>query len=332
MKILMTGATGYIGSKLSHFLLNQNQENLDLTLLVRQTEKSMDNARVHSIRADLRNVNQDTFQDKNYDVIIHLAALMADKEYLPKREFYNTNVEGTKKLILALAKSHIKQFIYISSVRVYGPTGIHPVKEELRYGGRLSRYAWSKMEAEKIAIENCRKVGIPLTILRPGLIYGEDMKYGWPHIIHSIEKGKMKIIGNGNALIQLSYIRDIVNGIALAIGNKDSYGKKINLCGEENCSIKEAFNRIAAILEVSPPAEIPFTPIYCLAQLLVFLPRTLKSEKLKLLTPSKVRFFKDNCVCDIEKARRILNFSPQFSLKEGLEKTIKAYTKSYSEQ
>lgn len=322
MKIFITGATGYIGSHLIKYLLDVKRENTDITALVRGNNLPWDSNSIHLIRCDLAELSQNIFCNQRYDAAIHLAALMADKDYLPRSEFERVNVKGTEKLIMAIKECRLKQFIHISTVGVYGPTGAKPVGEEDGYGERLSDYEWSKMESEKVAITCCKEAGIPLTILRLGLMYGDGMTYGWPSVVDSIEKGKFRIIGDGESLMQLSYIRDIVEGITLTIENHKSYNSIFNLCGEEVCSISEVFNTVADILRVSRPKKIPFFPTYLLSQILNLIPDFLKGNRLRLITPHRVLFFKENHVYSVEKAKRLLNFHPKYSLKEGMQNMI----------
>tara|TARA_B100000315_G_scaffold260500_1_gene322417 strand:+ start:1521 stop:2504 length:984 start_codon:yes stop_codon:yes gene_type:complete len=324
----MTGAMGFLGDNILRYLLDSG-ENIDITALVRRDDFSWKD-RVRSVTSDLEDISPDVISGQRYDVAIHLAALMADKDDIPRSEFYRINVEGTKRLITAMRKSGLRQFIHISTVGVYGSTGTNPVEEEGKYGEKLSNYEWSKMEAEKVAIACCKEIGVPLTILRIGLMYGEGMSYGWPSTIRSIQKKEMRIIGEGNALIQLSYIRDIVEGIALTIGNKLAYDSIFNLCGEQVCSLSKVFSIIAHILDVPVPQKVPFLPVYALSQVLSYVPESFKGDKLKLLTPHRVVFFRENHVYNIEKARNTLGFCPKYSVVEGMETTIKDYMMNYN--
>jgi 2-alkyl-3-oxoalkanoate reductase len=322
MKILVTGATGYMGSNFIKYLLGAKQRNDEITVLLRSDRLHFESHGVLVITGDLTSLRQDDFRDHTFDVVLHFAALMADKDDLSAQEFERVNVDGTKNLILATLKCKIKQFILISTVGVYGATTKVPVKEETRYGDQLSPYETSKVGAEVISDEICHNFNIPLTILRLGLMYGEGMTYGWPNVVDSIRKRQMRIIGDGKPLIQLSYIRDIIEGINLAIGNQRAFGSNFNLSGDDVCSISEVFNSIADILKMPHPRKVPFCLIYLLSHGLVYLPKFLKSNKLQLITPHRVGFFRDNHVYSIEKAKKTLNFSPQYDIKSGMQHMI----------
>ena len=210
-------------------MLEQEKYDYKITILLRDVTVWED-SRVCVLEGDLKSLSKDIFYGQSYDIVIHLAALMADKDSFPQSEFVKVNVEGSKRLIMSLQQCKIKQFIHISTVMVYDHTDTLPASEETKIGQSLTNYEYSKRESELCIRACCQKLGVPLTILRLGLIYGEGMTYGWPNVIDSIQKRKMKIIGDGKNLIQLSYIYDVVDGIILTINNPRAYDLIFNLC------------------------------------------------------------------------------------------------------
>ena len=322
MNILVTGATGYLGGNFIKYLLKNNQSDINISTLMRTELHSWRQDEINIIKGDLTSLQEDEFCNERYDVIVHFAALMADNDELTTSEFNNVNLEGTRKLILAIKNCGVRQFIQISTVGVYGATTKVPISEEYKYGSNLSAYETSKVNAEIICRELCSKLDIPLTILRLGLMYGEGMKYGWPDVISSIQKGEMKIIGDGKPLIQLSYVHDIIRGIYDSMGNQSALGETINLCGDNICSISEVFNKMADILKMPHPGKLPYKPLYLLSLGLLHFPKFLKPKRIRLITPHRVRFFKENHVYSIAKARQIINFFPDHDLKSGLQRMI----------
>jgi nucleoside-diphosphate-sugar epimerase len=322
MKILVTGATGYLGSIFIKYLLKNRPSDINISALVRTELDSYGHNEIRVIKGDLTSLHEDELCNERFDVIVHFAALMADNDELSALAFNRVNLEGTRNLILAIKNCGVRQFVHISTVGVYGATTKIPILEESKYGSNLSAYETSKVNAEVMGRELCVKLGIPLTILRLGLMYGEGMKYGWPDVISSIKKGEMKIIGDGKPLIQLSYVHDIIRGIYFSIGNQSTFGETINLCGDDVCSISEVFNKMADILKVPHPRKIPFKPLHLLSLGLVHFPKFLKPKKVRLITPHRIRFFKENHVYSIAKARQVMNYCPQHDLKSGLQRMI----------
>jgi nucleoside-diphosphate-sugar epimerase len=322
MKILVTGATGYLGSNFIKYLLKNGPSDINISALMRTELHSWQQDEISIIKGDLTSLQEDKFCNESYDVIVHFAALMADNDELPTSAFNRVNVEGTRNLILAIKNCGVRQFIQISTVGIYGATKKAPVLEVSKYGSNLSAYETSKVNAEIICKELCLKLDIPLTILRLGLMYGEGMKYGWPDVISSIKKGQMKIIGDGKPLIQLSYVHDIIRGIYYSMGNQSTFGETINLCGDDICSISEVFNKMADLLKVPHPGKLPYRSLYLLSLGLVHFPKFLKPNKIRLITPHRIRFFKENHVYSIAKAMKFINLFPDYDLNSGLQKMI----------
>jgi 2-alkyl-3-oxoalkanoate reductase len=322
MKILVTGATGYLGGNFIKYVLKNRQSDINISVLIRTELNSWPQDEINIIKNDLTNLKEDEFCNEKYDVIVHFAALMANNDDLPNSTFNKVNLEGTRNLIRAVKNCGVRQFIQISTVGVYGATTKVPTLEESKYGSNLSAYENSKVNAEIIAKELCANLDISLTILRLGLMYGEGMKYGWPDVINSIQKGEMKIIGDGKPLIQLSYVHDIIQGIYDSMGNQRTFGETINLCGNDVCAISEVFNEMADILKAPHPGKIPYKPLYLLSLGLLQLPKFLKSKRIRLITPHRIRFFKENHVYSISKARQVINFCPEYDLKSGLQRMI----------
>ena len=113
MKILITGATGYIGGNFIKNLLGNKMMNYEIAALVRNNNIPWKSTNICLIRGDLTEIQNKSFKKKTFDIVVHFAALMADKDYLPAYEFKKNNVEGTKKLISAMKECHVKQFILI---------------------------------------------------------------------------------------------------------------------------------------------------------------------------------------------------------------------------
>ena len=122
MKILVTGATGYLGSNFIKYLLKNRRSDFNISALIRTELYSWRQDEISIIKGDLTNLQEDKFCNKRYDVIVHFAALMADNDELPTSAFNRVNLEGTRSLILAIKNCGVRQFIQISAVGIYGGT------------------------------------------------------------------------------------------------------------------------------------------------------------------------------------------------------------------
>ena len=317
--ILLTGATGFVGKELIELVLNSTDYNL---VLFSRHNLSFEHKRVHCIIGDIHSVSMESFRHIDIHIVIHLAALMADKDHLSLSEFKKTNVEGTEKLILSLSDSNIKHFIHISTVGIYSKIASIAAKEDDPGGNDLSNYEKSKAESEITCIRLCKRLNIPYTILRLGLLFGEEMKHGWPNVINAIRRNKFRIIGDGKPLIQLTYVKNIIHGIVSTINNKETFRETINLCDDEVYSIGDIFYFISDQLGVKQPSHIPYWPVYSVAFLLELLSKFIKLDWFRLLSPGRVRFFKENHIYDTRKAENLLGYKARIPTKQGIKNMI----------
>lgn len=328
--ILITGGTGFVGSHLVDTLCEENNV---ITVLVRKSSnlRYLNNKKVKVVYGDLQDKESLNSVLKNINIVIHSAALMSDRGDASRNDFSEINIAGTLNLISScLNKKELERFIHISTVGVYGSTGSFAADENNGYGNCLSSYEWSKREAEKVILRYSDK--LPITILRLGQLYGPRMFYGWTNVIEMIYMNRMITVGKGEALIQLTYIDDVVSGIKKVICNKKCVGQIFNICGKDSYKLSEVFKVIAEVLGKPYPRAVPYYPVYILACLLSLVPDLIKPKSLRLLTPHRVRFFKNNHIYDISKAKKYFGYNPTFKLPEGMEEMVKWYFSEFQTQ
>lgn len=326
-KILITGANGFLGSHLCFYFANKGY---DVTGAVRL------NAQVSNLKHKNIKIVKTKYSDdlnnviKDADYIVHAAALLSSSFKSKRKDFYKANVILTEELLKkAIKNKKLKKFIFISSVGIYGPTGKKFASENIAVGEGLTDYEWSKYEAEK-KCQEFYKQGVPIIILRLSQLYGPGMKYGWPKIFKEISNKKFFLIGGAEGTIQPLYIDDAVKGVEAVVVSKVNSGEAYNMAGREIVILHDLFNQIAKLLNVGKLKNIPYGLVYSLAYFLKFVPASLKSEKLNLLTIHNISFFREFRCYDIMKAAKQLNFNPLVDIKEGLKNTLKWYQESYN--
>ncbi len=316
-RVLITGATGFVGGKVVEALSRDGDT--ELHVLARDEGRARavlpDNVIVHT--GDITCIGTLKRPLAGKEAVIHCAALMSNFDSESRETFHRVNVAGTENLLRSCDRGSLKQFIHISTVGVYGPTGATQADESASYGKTLSDYEWSKMMAEKALFRTARESSLPFTVLRLSQMYGEGMRYGWPETMRSIKAGSLMLPGNGRAKIHLLHIDDLVNAVKLALFNEAALGKVYNIGGPETFEIRKVFDVISKILLVEPVRGMPYLPVYAASILLGALPGRLKSGKMKFFTPHRVSFFAEDHAYDISRASRELKYVPSVNIGEG---------------
>lgn len=227
MLILITGATGSIGKKLTDKLRNSGCR---LRILARKIDAgNISGGNIECAKGSLEDIKSLNEAASGADIAIHLAGIThTNKEAL----YFKINTEGTENLINACQNNGVKKFIYISS------------RTACEEGGA---YAKSKLLAEK-ALE---KSGLDWVILRPSEIYGAGGKEAISKLINIMQKSAfVPIIGNGQYLLSPVHADDLIQSI-LAILKNNAYSKKIyTIAGPEEFTYSELADKISEILGV----------------------------------------------------------------------------------
>jgi nucleoside-diphosphate-sugar epimerase len=306
--ILVTGASGHLGTPLVKELLKQGEE---VRILVKNADVNASDA--EAVRGDLLDIDSVRSAVDGADVIYHLAAIV-NYGSVPKKLMHDVNVNGTRNL---LECSKAKKFIYQSSTAVYGNRmKDNPANENTPFNPS-NYYGQTKAMAERLILE---KGGI---VLRSPAIYGPGFNTGFDYVLSQIEKGKMRIIGSGNNLIQWVYIDDLIRALILA-KEKGKQGEAYLISGKEARTQRQLFSLLAGCLKVAPPDRsvsefLANSMAYC-----AMLAARLKGENAKI-TPEQVSRITSDRLFDLSKAQRELGFNPKVSYEQGAREIVDEY-------
>jgi nucleoside-diphosphate-sugar epimerase len=323
MKALVTGANGFTGSYLTKHLLKKGYE---VRALVRKSSdiSAIKNLPIEIYFADLAGNSSFTGLMKDIDVVFHVAAAYR-VEGVPKKYFWDVNVEGTKRLLEGAKLSGVKRFVHCSTVGVQGDIKNPPAREEAPYNPG-DYYQESKVEGEKLALDFFRKENLPGCVVRPVGIYGPgDTRF--LKLFKFVNNGKFRMIGNGKVLYHLTFIEDLVEGIALAGERNEAVGEIFTIGGEGYLTLSELVKKIADSLnkQISKKIKIPVWPVWFAGLMCEIICKPFG------ITPPiyrrRVDFFVKNRAFDISKAKKLLGYAPHVSLDEGLKITADWYKK-----
>jgi nucleoside-diphosphate-sugar epimerase len=253
--------------------------------------------------------------------IYHLAA--AYREASHREEGYRQiNVGATRNLLEAAAVSGVDRFVHCSTVGVHGHIANPPAQESAAFAP-ADAYQRTKLEAELLALTYGRERGIPVTVARPTAIYGPgDQRL--LKMFRMIAKGTFVMLGSRDIYYHMVYVDDLVDGLQLLATHPGAVGEAFILGGEGYYPLKTIAGKIAGLLGVRAPwLRLPARPFQLAGSLCeaICLPLGLEPP----IYRRRVDFFTKSRAFSIEKARRMLGYSPRVTLDSGLRQTLDWY-------
>ena len=324
-RILVSGASGFIGSNLSRALMAKGYSVIAQYrraqppphLLALQAEGAK------LIRADLCQPDSCSPLVKGVDVLIHVAALASD--WGSYEAFYEANFKTTVNLCQAALQAQVKRLVYISSITVHGFGNHLDSTEEGPYYPLQFPYPRTKKMAEDYVLSLNQK-GFSTVVVRPGNVYGPGDTTTFYPMFRYIQKGFMGYVAGGKTLTCPIYIDDLVAGIMLAMETEKAAGEIYNLTSGEKVSWREVVDFLYQELKVAKkPLSSPVWLSLFLAYIYVFFYRLLGIPKAPPLTPYRIKQAAHNYSFSIAKASRELGFKPKTNWQVGMQKTIRAY-------
>jgi len=319
--VLVTGASGFIGSHIVDELLTRNY---NVYCLVRKQSnlRWLESKNVKIVVSDFNDITPLLDIFSKIDVVIHVAGIIAA---INKQHFFEVNSNGTNQLIEAFGKSsNLKKFIYISSQTVGGPALSldMPVKEEMD-ANPLTNYAKSKFAAENFIIKN--KYNIKYTILRPSAVFGERDP-GILQIFQIVTKGLAPIMGSGVNFLNLIYAGDLANATVNAIESGISDNKIYYIGGKVSYNwdfLMDLFKELTGSKNAIK-IKIPDIIVFIAGSLNGLFASITKSPQI-FDYDKAIDFTRKYWICSSEKARKELNLNTDKDLKFLLKQTADWY-------
>lgn len=315
MKILITGATGFVGQALTAALLKDGH---DICALVREKKNIFPSSVKQAVTGDLSQLDPSLIEKifEGVDVVIHSAArahVMNDTASDPLTEFRKVNLEGTMTLARQSAEAGVKRFIFISSIKVNGEATIlgKPFTADDE-PGPVDPYGISKAEAEQALLELAASSKLEAVIIRPVLVYGPGVKANFRSLMNWLNNSiplPLGLIRNKRSLVALDNLVDLV---ITCVGHPAAVNQVFLVSDGEDLSTTELLRRVGRALD--KPARLLPVPAWLISLLATLVGKRGISER--LLGSLQV---------DISKTQDLLGWAPPVSVDEALKKTVQSF-------
>jgi nucleoside-diphosphate-sugar epimerase len=321
MKVLLTGATGFLGRKLAKRLIEADHE---VIALVRSSSNTAGlDEKIELREGDLLDIETLESAVKDAEVVIHLAAYFdfypSDKELL-----YRVNVEGSNNIMNACVGSSVRRFIYCSTTETIGPVRFPPGNEDTELSPAFD-YAKSKILAERSIRKISEDTNIPHIILRPTGILGEGDMYTGYELIQAINDGAIPMLaGDGEKRIMYTHVDDVIDGFMAALESKSAVNQTIILCPDHPMTYSELITFLGNALGVKPPTRRVPTRIAKIAVSLMS-PIKNRGKTTFLWHAQSIQSMDEERFYTNDRAKKLLDWKPKHTMQEGLQKAIEWY-------
>lgn len=309
MKILVTGADGFIGSHLTEMLLSKGFKVKALSYYNSFNYwgwlDGLEHPNLEIVTGDVRDSNFCRHITKDVDVIYHLAALIAiPYSYVAPDSYVDTNVRGTLNICQAAMDNKIGRLLITSTSEVYGTALYVPIDEKHPKQAQ-SPYSASKIGADAMALSFYNSFGLPLTIVRPFNTYGprQSARAIIPTIITQIASGIKEIkIGDLRPTRDFNYVKDTCRAFIEIADCENTIGKEINIATNVEISMEETLNTIKRLMS----SDVVFVT---------------DQQRLRPDNSEVFRLWGDNSLIN-----SLTGYRPEYDLESGLKETIEWFT------
>lgn len=321
LSVLVTGGTGFVGGALARRL---RAEGARVTALGRNPAAgaALERDGIAFVPADLADGAAVSAACRGQALAFHCGALASP--WGPYRAFHAANVLGTENVLQGCRVHGVGRLVHVSTPSVY--FGTRPrlnVKEgDLLPARPTSHYAATKRLAEQ-AVARAHAAGQPVISIRPRAIFGPGDNVLLPRLIRQLERGRLRVIGDGQNVADLTYIDNVVDALLrCAEAPAALLGRTFNITNGETVRLWDMVARLCAALGYPPPRRrLPLGAALALAGALELVYALLPGRE-PPLTRYTVRVLGQSATLDISAARRELGYAPRISLEEGLQRFV----------
>lgn len=305
LRVLVTGADGFIGSHLTEMLLRQGYNVRALSCYNSFNNwgwlEGFQHPNLTIVSGDIRDACFCRYITSNIDVVFHLAALIAiPYSYIAPDSYVDTNIKGTLNICQAAKENGVKRILVTSTSEVYGTARYVPIDEKHPKQPQ-SPYSATKIGADAIALSFFNAFQLPVVIVRPFNTYGprQSARAIIPTIITQIASGCKEIkLGDLSPTRDFNYVKDTCRGFIELSKCDAAIGEEVNICSNYEISMKDTLKLIAKLMN----SDVKFV------------------EDTQRLRPQSLEVFR--LWGDNTKIKKLTGFTSCYSIEDGLRETI----------
>ncbi|MFL5841160.1 MAG: NAD-dependent epimerase/dehydratase family protein [Thermoleophilaceae bacterium] len=323
MTVLVTGGAGFLGSHVAGLLVERGEVP---RVLVRPGESA---AAVADSDVEIRwgDLADDTAMEsavRGVECVLHCAARTGP--WGPKAEYERTNVGALETLVRAAMAAGVRRVVHVSSITVHGNDVRGAADESAPLREEPNPYSRSKVAGERVLERMIREDGAPVTIVRPGWIYGPGDRASFGRLAQRIADGRMLMVGSGKNHVPLIYVRDAARGVVLAGEAEGAVGRSYLLVNDEPVTQQDFIAAIAAELDVpAPTRHLPYKLALSLGAAAETVGRLARRTEPPPVMRYGLQLLGGENRLNVARAREELGFEPQVDLAEGIRRSVAWY-------
>jgi hypothetical protein len=317
MKIFITGASGFIGGAITQHL--QSTHEIVAMARSRQSAEKVIALGARAVDCSLATVKPDHLV--GCQAVIHTAAFVSPTG--SRSQFWQANVEGTKRLLAAACVARVPRFIHISSEAVlFRGQDMVNIDESYPYPKKTPYlYPKTKAEAERqVLAANDPESGFSTIALRPRMVWGPGDNTILPTVTQMAQNGGFYWFNKGQAQTSTTHIENVIHAVEMTLKSRAN-GRPYFITDGEIWTIKDFLTAYAATQDITlPDRSLPAGPMKLIGRLIGGIWRRLGLKSDPPLTEYAVALMAAHCTLKIDKAREELGYQPIISITEGLAK------------
>lgn len=325
MRVLVTGAAGFIGS---HVVERLVAEGHSVRAFVRSVERAQQvlPREVELALGDVRDQGSLVRAADGIRCVVHTAARTTD--WGPWAEFEATTVQGTQRTVEAACRAGVERLVLVSTTAVYDAAVVrsgHVTEDAPRTQdrGRGNRYGYAKALAEERVLAAHAAGKLKVTVLRPGWVYGPRDRTMFPRILEFLRDPTSVWISGHDPNVALVYVTDVADAISRATTNEAAPGRAFNVSAIEGCRLRWLAERIAEQAGLhAPTRSVPLAVAQVAAAVVEDFARLLGRKQPPSLTRFALALMLEGNPYDVTQARTILDWKPKVGPADGIARMV----------